>query len=267
MEQPRVHGQLCRGRHPGYPDRPETQVVPPHGRTRPGRRALAQEAAPEPASTWPRLRTCSIATSAPADHDERWVADITEFMTDEGKLFLARRQGPLHGRGLVGWSMGTSSDLGVGHRWPSRWRCRGGTTVIPHAAPQRQGMSIHLARLDQPTATSSDSAHLVWIHRRLLRQRGHGDLLGHRQTRAELDPRTLDLHERGRDCAAPCFDYIEIFYNRERAQAGSAISARLTTKPDSPRGGLNPIKRVSIEAGQLQCHRTAKPGYPCRAYG
>jgi hypothetical protein len=38
--------------------------------------------------------------------DERWVADITEFMTGEGKLFLAGVK-DLYGRGLVGWSMGT----------------------------------------------------------------------------------------------------------------------------------------------------------------
>jgi transposase InsO family protein len=38
--------------------------------------------------------------------DERWVADITEFMTGEGKLFLAGVT-DLYGRGLVGWSMGT----------------------------------------------------------------------------------------------------------------------------------------------------------------
>lgn len=43
--------------------------------------------------------------------DERWVADITEFMTGEGTLFLAGVK-DLYGRGLVGWSMGTRQTLG-----------------------------------------------------------------------------------------------------------------------------------------------------------
>ncbi len=58
------------------------------------------------ASTWLRPRTCSSATSAPSRPNERWGADITEFTTGEGKLFLAGVK-DLYGRGLVGWSMGT----------------------------------------------------------------------------------------------------------------------------------------------------------------
>lgn len=36
--------------------------------------------------------------------NEAWVADLTEFKTGEGKLFLAGVR-DLYGRGLVGWEM------------------------------------------------------------------------------------------------------------------------------------------------------------------
>jgi putative transposase len=51
----------------------------------------------------PDLLNRDFSASRP---DERWVADITEFMTGEGKLFLAGVK-HLDRRGLVGWSMGT----------------------------------------------------------------------------------------------------------------------------------------------------------------
>lgn len=41
--------------------------------------------------------------------NQRWVADITEFPTGEGKLHLAGVRDLCH-RGLVGWSMGTRPD-------------------------------------------------------------------------------------------------------------------------------------------------------------
>lgn len=59
--------------------------------------------------------------------DERWVADITEFATGEGKLNLAGIR-DLYGRGLVGWAMGErqTADLvidalvmAVGRRHPA----------------------------------------------------------------------------------------------------------------------------------------------------
>lgn len=41
--------------------------------------------------------------------NQRWVADITEFPTGEGKLHLAGVRDLCH-RGLVGWSMGAHPD-------------------------------------------------------------------------------------------------------------------------------------------------------------
>ena len=63
----------------------------------------------EAASTWrpaPDLLKRNFSAAAP---NERRVADITEFMTGEGKLFLAGVR-DLYGRGLVGWSNGQPPD-------------------------------------------------------------------------------------------------------------------------------------------------------------
>jgi transposase InsO family protein len=66
--------------------------------------------------------------------DERWVADITEFMTGEGKLFLAGVK-DLYGRGLARRLVdGHSSDLGAGHRGRVDGGCPPGPDD-PAAAP------------------------------------------------------------------------------------------------------------------------------------
>ena len=70
-----------------------------------------------------------------------------------------------------------------------------------------------------PIIFESSGSPLLWADRRLLRQCRHGDLLGNAQARAQLDPRPLIYMSRSRLRSA-LFDYIEIFYNRERAQAG-----------------------------------------------
>ena len=93
------------------------------------------------------------------------MADITEFMTGEGKLFLAGVK-DLYGRGLVGWSMGTRQtselvieavSMAVARRDP----------VIPPLHHSDKGCPIHLARLHKPTARAWTRP-LLWIHRRLL---------------------------------------------------------------------------------------------------
>jgi transposase InsO family protein len=50
-------------------------------------------------------------------------------------------------------------------------------------------------------------------------QRSHGDLLGHAQRELSWMHGPLIYMTRARLCTV-LFDYIEIFYNRERAQSG-----------------------------------------------
>jgi putative transposase len=97
---PRIHGQLFRlgtrvGRKRVARLMAQEDLVGVHARKkwRRGRLGVA------PAGD---LLKRDFSASRP---NERWVADITEFSTGEGKLFLAGVR-DLCGRGLVGWSMG-----------------------------------------------------------------------------------------------------------------------------------------------------------------
>ncbi len=83
----------------------------------------------------------------------------------------------LCGRGLVGWSMGTPPDQRTGHRGRHHGRGPNVNQTPNSTPPQRQGLSVHLARLHQPSSRARPGP-VLWVDRRLLRQRRHGDLLG-----------------------------------------------------------------------------------------
>ena len=148
--------------------------------------------------------------------DERWVGDITEFATGDGKLYLAGIL-DLHDRTLVGWSMHerATTDLvinalvmAIGRRQPDH-------DVVHHSDRGSVYTSLRFANhledyglvasfgsvgdADDNAAMESFWAtlkrELAWIHQRR-----------HWPSRSEL--------------RAALFDYIEAFYNRERRQAG-----------------------------------------------
>ena len=192
---PRVHGQLCRagtrvGRKRVARLMAELDLVGVHSRKKWRRGRLDVAPAPD-------LLKRDFSASRP---NERWVADITEFMTGEGKLFLAGVK-DLYGRGLVGWSMGTrqTSELVIEAVSMAVARRDPGIPPLHHSDKGCQYTSLDFTnRLHELGLVP-----VLWIHRRLLRQRGHGDLLGHAQARAQLDPRTLDLHEPGATAQRP----------------------------------------------------------------
>ena len=100
---PRIHGQLRRrGRNVGCKRvarlMRQDGLMGVHRRKWRRRRA---DIAPAP----DRLNRDFTATRP----NQRWVADITEFPTGEGKLHVAGVRDLCH-RGLVGWSMGPSPD-------------------------------------------------------------------------------------------------------------------------------------------------------------
>jgi putative transposase len=147
--------------------------------------------------------------------DERWVGDITEFATGDGKLYLAGIL-DLHDRALVGWSMRdrATTDLvidalvmAIGRRHPDG-------EVVHHSDRGSQYTSLRFANhLEDSGLVASfgsvgdayDNAameafwatlkrELAWIHQQT-----------RWSSRAEL--------------RAALFDYIEAFYNRQRHQA------------------------------------------------
>lgn len=148
--------------------------------------------------------------------DLRWVADITEFACEDGKLYLAAIR-DLHDHSIVGWSMGerqttdlvvTALVMALGRREPS-------SQLVHHADHGTQYTSLEFtnrladwklngsygsvgdafdnAAMEAFWATLKKEVHHIW------------GPVGER-TRSEL--RTI------------LFDYIEVFYNRSRHQAG-----------------------------------------------
>lgn len=149
----------------------------------------------------------------------RWVADITEFPTGEGKLHLAAIRDLCH-RGIVGWSMDEHQD--------AQLVVDALTMALGRTAPEPDGLIHHSDRGTQYTALDFVMA------------AGHAGLtLSFGSTGDCFDNAAMETfwatlkreiaHIRGsrgiwfetRDAArAYLFEFIEVFYNRQRHQAG-----------------------------------------------
>lgn len=144
------------------------------------------------------------------------MADITEFDTDDGRLYLAGVL-DLFGRRVVGWAMGPrrNAELVVDALAMSIARREPPAGVIHHAdlGSQYTSMAFCDSALDAQVALSFgsvgdafDNAAMEAFWSTLKRELAH--IHGQRRwaSRAEL--------------RAALFDYIEAFYNRARHQAG-----------------------------------------------
>jgi transposase InsO family protein len=147
--------------------------------------------------------------------DQRWVADITEFVTGTGRLYLAGIM-DLYSRRIVGWSIGERRPaelvvdalvMAIGRRQPD-------AGVVHHAdhGSQYTSMTFCDAATDAQVAlsfgrvgTAYDNAAMEAFWSTLKRELRHIHQRDTWDTRAQL---------RG-----ALFDYIEVFYNRTRHQA------------------------------------------------
>ena len=147
--------------------------------------------------------------------DERWVADITEFPTVEGKLHLAAIV-DLYSNRVVGWAISErrTAELCVDALVMAIRRRRPAKGVIHHADHGSQYTSLlfcdraydEQVRLSfGRVGTAADNAAIEAFWSTLKRELRH--LHGRR-----VWPDRSSLR-------AALFDYIEIFYNRERHQA------------------------------------------------
>ena len=207
---PRVHGQLARRGHRVGRKRVarlmrHEGLVGAHSR-RKGRRRRPDVA---PA---PDLLRRDFTAARP---NQRWVADITQFRTREGWLYCAAIRDLCH-RGSVGWSMADHhrAELVVDALTMALRR----TTIdddglIHHADKGGEYLSDAFATAaDVPglrlsfgrTGTALDNAAMETVWATIKREVDHirGTLL-------------FDTREEAR---AFLFDYIEIFYNRQRHQ-------------------------------------------------
>ena len=148
--------------------------------------------------------------------DLRWVADITEFACEDGKLYLAAIR-DLHDHSIVGWSMGErqTTDLVVAALVMALGRREPTSELVHHADHGSRYTSIEFTnRLADWKLNGSygsvgdayDNAAMEAFWATLKKEVPHiwGPIEGF--TRTEL--RTI------------LFDYIEVFYNRSRHQAG-----------------------------------------------
>lgn len=148
--------------------------------------------------------------------DLRWVADITEFACEDGKLFLAAIR-DLHDRSIVGWSMGErqTTDLVVAALVMALGRREPSAELLHHADHGAQYTSLEFTnRLADWNIAGSygtvgdayDNAAMETFWATLKKEVVHiwGPVQDH--TRSQM--RTI------------LFDYIEVFYNRSRHQAG-----------------------------------------------
>lgn len=150
--------------------------------------------------------------------DLRWVADISEFACCDGKLFLAGIR-DLHDHTLVGWSMGErqTTDLVVaalvmalGRRNPTR-------ELLHHADHGAQYTSMEftnrladwgLAGSYGSVGDCYDNAAMEAFWATLKKELRH--IWGPLEDFTRSEMRTI------------LFDYIEVFYNRQRHQVGLA---------------------------------------------
>ena len=207
---PRIQGQLLRrGRRHGT--KRVARLMRAHGLEGAHARRRWRRGRPDTAPA-PDLLERNFTAGAP---DLRWVGDITEFATDDGKLYLAGIL-DLHDRSLVGWSMHerATTDLVINALVMAIGRRSPNGEVVHHSDRGAVYTSLRFANhLEDSGLVASfgsvgdayDNAameafwatlkrELAWIHQRR-----------RWASRAEL--------------RAALFDYIEAFYNRARHQA------------------------------------------------
>lgn len=208
---PRIHGQLTRRGHRIGRKRVARLMrleglVGAHGRKKGKRRKPDVAPAPD-------LMQREFTAARP---NQRWVADISEFKTGEGKLYVAAIRDLCH-RGIVGWSMADHhrAELVVDALTMALRRTTIDTDgLIHHSDKGGEYLSNDFAiAADVPnlrlsfgrTGDAFDNAAMetVWatIKREIEHTRGSLEFHTYAQARGFL------------------FDYIEIFYNRQRHQA------------------------------------------------
>ena len=212
---PRVWGQLTRRRGMTVSRRRVARIMREHGFVGAHTRRRWRRGRPDVAPAADHLQRVFTAERP----NLRWVADITEFPTGEGKLHLAGIRDLCH-RGIVGWSMDEHQD--------AQLVVDALTMALGRTAPEPDGLIHHSDRGTQYTALDFVMA------------AGHAGLqLSFGSTGDCFDNAAMETfwatlkreiaHIRGtrgiwfetRDAARVyLFEFIEVFYNRQRHQAG-----------------------------------------------
>jgi transposase InsO family protein len=129
-----------------------------------------------------------------------WVADVTEFATGDGKLYLAAIR-DLSYRGIVGWdTSGRQNSILVVNALPMALARTGRPIEVIHHSDKG---SIYTSLDFAFNAGNADVSLVVRIDRRLLRQRRYGDVLGPAKGRDRMDPRQHLVRDSSRRARLP----------------------------------------------------------------
>lgn len=218
---PRVHGVLCRRgqrvgrkrvarlmRHDG--------LVGAHHPNKRGRRGRP-DVAPAPDRLERHFR---------ADRpNQRWVADITEFVTGEGKLHLAGVRDLCH-RGLVGWATGEHADAEL--------VVDALVMALSRATPDGEGLVHHS---DKGSAyTSLDFCSTATLAGLSVSFGSTGDCYDNAAMETFWSTLKREIawirgsiyFDTRREATLYLFEFVEVFYNRQRHQA--ALGYRTPTE-------------------------------------
>jgi putative transposase len=207
---PRVHGQL-RNAGARHSRKRVARVMAECGLVGAHSRRKWRRGRPDTAPAPDRLNRDFTAEQS----DRRWVADISEFACLDGKLYLAGIK-DLHDQGLAGWSMGErqTTDLVVAALVMAVARRAPEHDLVHHANRGSQYTAVEFSnRLTAWQITASygstgdcyDNAAMESTWAAIKREIRHIWGPWEQLTRSRL--RTI------------LFEYIEVFYNRERHQA------------------------------------------------
>lgn len=211
---PRVWGQLTRRRGMTVSRRRVARIMRDQGWKGAHARKKWRRGRPDIAPAPDHLRR-QFSAERP---NQRWVADITEFTTDDGKLFVAAIRDLFH-RGIVGWAMDEHQDaiLVVDALTMALTRTSSGdrTGLVHHSdrgtqytsfdftlAADHAGLQLSFGS----TGDCYDNAAMETFWATLKREIAH--IRG-----------PEGIHFPSREAARNfVFEYIEVFYNRQRHQ-------------------------------------------------
>ena len=209
--EPRITGQLHkRGQEVNH--KRVARLMRVHGLVGVSNRRKWRRGHPTTSVPAPDLLERDFTATAP---NQRWVADITEFLTGEGRLYLAGIM-DLYSRRVIGWSIGPRrpAELVVDALVMAIARREPDDGVVHHADHGSQYTSMvftdtaenaRVALSFGRVGTAYDNAAMEAFWSTLKRE------LAHIHQRDRWDTRDELRHA--------LFDYIEVFYNRQRHQA------------------------------------------------
>lgn len=207
---PRVHGQLRRagvgvGRHRVARLMAANGLVGAHARKRWRRGRPDAGGAPD-------LLNRDFRVTAP---NLRWVADISEFPTGEGKLHLAALRDLFH-HGIVGWDTAARQDAALVVSALTMALARTGhpADVVHHSDKGTQYTSLDFA-----TAAGNANVRLSFGSTGDAYDNAAAESMWARLKVEIAWIRESIWFETRAECHAYLFEFIEVFYNRQRHQA------------------------------------------------